>query len=84
MTDVQQNTLYLMTPASYVSRDHLTLQVEVPLYPPELPAEQRNRETATGTRKLSIPIHHLESICPLGRAPSARRRCTYAGSMGWQ
>ncbi len=29
MSDVQQNTLYLLTPGSYVSRDHLTLQVEV-------------------------------------------------------
>ena len=78
MTDVQQNTLYLMTPASYVSRDHLTLQVEVPLYPPELPAEQRNRETATGTRKLSIPIHHLESICLFGTStisPPALHLC---------
>jgi len=78
VTDVQQNTLYLMTPASYVSRDHLTLQVEVPLYPPELPAEQRNRETATGTRKLSIPIHHLESICLFGTStisPPALHLC---------
>ena len=66
MNDVQQNTLYLLTPGSYVSRDHLTLQVEVPLYPPDLPAELRSREKATGTRKLSVPIHHLESICLFG------------------
>ena len=31
--DIAQNTLYLTTPASYVARDHLTLQVEVPVYP---------------------------------------------------
>jgi CRISPR-associated protein Cas1 len=54
--DVQQNTLYLTTPGSYVSRDHLTLQVEVPADEPA-PAEKR---------RLSIPIHHLESICIFG------------------
>jgi hypothetical protein len=27
MTEIQQNTLYLLTPASYINRDHLTLQV---------------------------------------------------------
>ena len=31
MADIQQNTLYLVTPGSYVNRDHLTLQVEVPV-----------------------------------------------------
>jgi hypothetical protein len=61
MADVQQNTLDLLTPGSYVSRDHLTLQVGVPLYPEDLPAEQRKREAAIETRKLSIPIHHLEN-----------------------
>ena len=66
MSDVVQNTLYLLTPGSYVSRDHLTLQVEVPVYPPDLPRELRSREKATETRKLSIPIHHLESICLFG------------------
>ena len=64
--DIHQNTLYLMTPGSYVARDHLTLQVEAPVYPPDLPPEQRNRETAVDTRKLSLPIHHLESICVFG------------------
>jgi CRISPR-associated protein Cas1 len=54
--DVQQNTLYLTTPGSYVSRDHLTLQVEVPTDDPA-PADKR---------RLSIPIHHLESICIFG------------------
>ncbi len=29
MTEVRQNTLYLVTPGSYVSRDHLTLRIEV-------------------------------------------------------
>jgi CRISPR-associated protein Cas1 len=66
MSDIQQNTLYLMTPGSYVARDHLTLRVEVPVYPEGLPVSQRSRETAIETRKLSIPIHHLESICLFG------------------
>lgn len=64
--DLQQNTLYLTTPGSYVARDHLTLQVEVPIYPLDLPPEERNRQSATDTRKLSIPIHHLESVCVFG------------------
>ena len=29
MAGIQQNTLYLTTPGSYVARDHLTLQIEV-------------------------------------------------------
>lgn len=66
MGDVIQNTLYLTTPATFVARDHLTLQVEVPVYPPELPPEERTREHATDWRKLSLPIHHLESICTFG------------------
>src|SRR6266436_6765232 len=66
MSDIQQNTLYLVTPGSYVSRDHLTLQVEVPVYPDGLPPEQRERKAAIDIRKLSIPIHHLESICVFG------------------
>ncbi len=49
-----------------MARDHLTLQVEVPVYPPDLPPEERNRQSATDTRKLSIPIHHLESVCVFG------------------
>src|SRR5436190_12741684 len=66
MADIQQNTLYLLTSGSYVSRDHLTLQVEVPVYPDGLPPEQRRRQAAIDVRKLSIPIHHLESICVFG------------------
>jgi CRISPR-associated protein Cas1 len=66
MADIAQNTLYLTTPGSYVARDHLTLQVEVPVYPPDLPPEERNRDQATDWRRLSIPIHHLESICVFG------------------
>ncbi|MEI7774819.1 MAG: CRISPR-associated endonuclease Cas1, partial [Verrucomicrobiota bacterium] len=66
MGDVIQNTLYLTTPATFVARDHLTLQVEVPVYALELPCEKRTREHATDWRKLSIPIHHLESICTFG------------------
>ncbi len=66
MPDIAQNTLYLTTPGTYVARDHLTLQVEVPEYPPDLPPEERNPKLAIGQRKLSIPIHHLESICVFG------------------
>jgi CRISP-associated protein Cas1 len=76
--EVQQNTLYLLTPGGYVSRDHLTLQVEVPVYPPGLPAGERRRDTAIDTRKLSIPIHHLESICLFGPStvsPAALQLC---------
>jgi len=66
MGDVPQNTLYLTTPGSYIARDHLTLQVEVPEYPPDLPAADRNPKSAIGNRKVSVPIHHLESICVFG------------------
>jgi CRISPR-associated protein Cas1 len=66
MHGIAQNTLYLTTPASYVARDHMTLQVEVPVYPAGLPPEQRARDKASDWRKLSIPIHHLESICVFG------------------
>lgn len=66
MPEIQQNTLYLLTPGSYINRDHLTLLVEVPEYPPDLPADERHRQSAIGNRKLSIPIHHLESICVFG------------------
>lgn len=64
--EVRQNTLYLATPGGFINRDHLTLQVEVPVYPPELPENERTRKTAVDWRKLSIPIHHLESICVFG------------------
>jgi CRISP-associated protein Cas1 len=64
--DIQQNTLYLTTAGTYVARDHLTLQVEVPVYPDDLPPSECNRKTAIDFRKLSIPIHHLESICVFG------------------
>ncbi|HAV64218.1 MAG TPA: subtype I-C CRISPR-associated endonuclease Cas1 [Verrucomicrobiales bacterium] len=66
MPEIQQNTLYLTTPASYVARDHLTLQVEVPVYPDDLAPEERTRDKAKDWRKLSVPIHHLESICAFG------------------
>ena len=64
--DLAQNTLYLTTRGSYVARDHLTLQVEAPVYTENLPPAERIRDKATGCRKLSIPIHHLESICLFG------------------
>jgi CRISP-associated protein Cas1 len=66
--DIQQNTLYLTTPGTYVARDHLTLQVEVPVYAEDLAPEERTRDKATDWRKISIPIHHLESICAFGVA----------------
>jgi CRISPR-associated protein Cas1 len=66
MPEIQQNTLYLTTPSSYVARDHLTLRVEVPLYPDDLPPKERLRERASDWKKLSIPIHMLESICVFG------------------
>ncbi len=66
MASIQQNTLYLTTSGSYVARDHLTLQVEVPVYADTLPPEERAKDKATGTRRVCIPIHHLESICVFG------------------
>nr|WP_321349221.1 type I-C CRISPR-associated endonuclease Cas1c [uncultured Methanoregula sp.] len=66
MPEILQNTLYLLTTGTFVNRDHLTLRVEVPLYPPDLPAAERRRETVVDWKKLSIPIHHLESICVFG------------------
>ena len=66
MAEIQQNTLYLTTRGSYLSLDHLTLLAEVPVYPPDLPEEERAREKAIDWRKLSIPIHHLESVCVFG------------------
>ena len=66
MPEIAQNTLYLTTPGTYVARDHLTLQVEVPIYPEVLPPEKRSKDSATSQRKVSIPIHHLESICIFG------------------
>jgi CRISPR-associated protein Cas1 len=80
--DIQQNTLYLTTPASYVARDHLTLQVEVPVYPPDLPRQERRRENAADWRKVSIPVHHLESICIFGActiSPAALDLCWERG-----
>ncbi|MBE0541557.1 MAG: type I-C CRISPR-associated endonuclease Cas1 [Verrucomicrobia bacterium] len=82
MGDIPQNTLYLTTPGSYIARDHLTLQVEVPEYPPDLPREERNPKAAIGHRKLSVPIHHLESICVFGPStisPPALDLCWESG-----
>ncbi len=66
MDNIQQNTLYLTTAGTYVGRDHLTLRVEVPVHPAEMPPAERTRENATEVRKLAVPIHHLESICIFG------------------
>lgn len=82
MGEIIQNTLYLATPATYVARDHLTLQVEVPVYPPVLAPEERTRDRATDWRKLSIPIHMLESICVFGAStisPPALNLCWEQG-----
>src|ERR1017187_10232109 len=78
MPDIQQNTLYLTTHGSYVARDHLKLQVEVPVYPDDLPREERKRELASDWRKLSIAVHMLESICVFGASsisPPALHLC---------
>ena len=66
MPEIQQNTLYLLTRGTHLSRDHLTLVAEVPVYPPDLPEAERHRQAAIDIRKLSIPIHHLESVCVFG------------------
>jgi len=80
MPDIIQNTLYLLTPGSFVNRDHLTLQVEVPEYPATLPPEERRRDAATGVKKLAIPIHHLESLCVFGPSTIS----TGAMSLCWE
>ncbi len=67
MSEIIQNTLYLTTTGTFVNRDHLTLQVEVPVYAEDLPPEQRSRDKATDWRKVAIPIHHLESLCAFGQ-----------------
>ena len=67
MPEIIQNTLYLTTNGTFVNRDHLTLQVEVPVYPADLPPEDRTRDKASDWRKVSIPIHHLESLCAFGQ-----------------
>jgi CRISPR-associated protein Cas1 len=67
MPEVAQNTLYLLTPGTYVSRDHLTVVVETPAYPEGIAPEARLRAAATSIRKLAVPIHHLESICLFGQ-----------------
>jgi CRISPR-associated protein Cas1 len=67
MPDIAQNTLYLTTPATYVARDHLTLQVKVPLRPDGSPATAEDlKSEISNFKSLSIPIHHLESICVFG------------------
>jgi len=64
---IQQNTLYLTTPGSYISRDHLTLQVKVPLRPDGSPVTVEDlKGEITNHKRLSVPIHHLESLCVFG------------------
>ncbi len=67
MADIQQNTLYLTTPGTYIARDHLTLQVKVPLRADGSPVTAEDlKSEITNFKSLSIPIHHLESICVFG------------------
>lgn len=67
MRDLAQNTLYLTTPGSYIARDHLTLQIKVPLRPDGSPATTEDlKSEISNFKSLSIPIHHLESICVFG------------------
>jgi CRISPR-associated protein Cas1 len=67
MPDIAQNTLYLTTPGSYVARDHLTLLVKVPLRPDGAPVTTEDLKSEIANFKfLSIPIHHLESLCIFG------------------
>lgn len=56
--------------------------MEIPVYPDNLPRERRSREAAIDTRRLSIPIHHLESICVFGQgtvSPPALGLCWQHG-----
>ena len=65
--DIQQNTLYLTTPGTYVSRDHLTLQVKVPVRADGSPVTAEDlKSEILNFKSLSIPIHHLESVCVFG------------------
>ena len=66
MGEVTQNTLYLTTPGTFVGRDHRTLLVEVPVYPDDLPRTERTRDRAESWRKVSLPIHNLESLAAFG------------------
>lgn len=61
--EIKQNTLYLTTEGSYVSRDHLNLKVEV------------EKEL-----KLTVPVHHLESVCVFGRCSFS----SYALQLCWE
>ncbi len=62
MSEIIQNTLYLTTTGTFVNRDHLTLQVEVPVYPADLPREERTRDKATDWRKVSIPMNRCARL----------------------
>ena len=67
MPDVLQNTLYLTTPGTYIARDHLTLQVKVPLRADGAPVTAEDlKSEISNFKSLSIPIHHLESTCVFG------------------
>ena len=67
MPDILQNTLYLTTPGTYIARDHLTLQVKVPLRADGSPVTAEDlKSEISNFKSLSIPIHHLESTCVFG------------------
>src|SRR3989338_4789221 len=56
MANIQQNTLYLTTPGIYVARDHLTLQVKVPLRPDGSPVTVEDLKSEISNYKsLSVP-----------------------------
>ncbi len=65
MSDLIQNTLYVMTQGAYVHRDHEVVKVEV------------DRQV-----RLSVPIHHLDSLVAFGRvmiSPSLLQLCAQQG-----
>ena len=79
MDKIAQNTLYLTTPASYVARDHLTLRVEVPVYPAGLPERTWDKAADNaGFPSPSITSNHRV----FGASTPARPRWIYAGHMG--
>lgn len=79
MDPITQNTLYLTTAGTYVARDHLTLQIKVPLRPDGSAATADDlKSEISNFKSLSIPIHHLESICafgPIAISPPALDLC---------
>ena len=66
--EVKQNTLYLTTPGSYVSRDHLTLRIEV----------QRESEALRSDPSPGIGLHlwpEFDEPVRSGAVLGTRRTC---------